>query len=531
MFDRSIYPAEITVSENKIESIRKTSGNYSRFILPPLVDSHIHIESSMLTPSGFAGLAVRHGTVAVVSDPHEIANVVGVEGVDFMIKNGNSVPLKFFFGVPSCVPATEFESAGGRIESGEVGELLKRDDIYFLSEMMNFPGVLQNDSQIMQKIEYARKYKKPVDGHAPGLTGKELTRYVKAGISTDHEIVTLQEAEEKIAQGMIIQIREGSAAKSFDLFSELIDRFPEMVMLCSDDLHPDDLIEGHINKLLARGVKKGCDIFNLIRSASINPVIHYNLPVGMLRENDFADFVVLKDLDNFEVLETYINGERAFGGGEVLFEIMPVKLNKRFREQHITSGELVIPATGSDILVIQARDGELNTGSLVMPATIIDGYAVSDIQRDLCKIVVVNRYENKEPVAGFITGFGLKEGSIAGSVAHDSHNIIAIGVNDDDISSAVNLVMEMGGGLAAVSGHEKMKLQLEIGGLMTARDGYDVAREYKEIDRFAKRLGSTLHAPFMSMSFMALLVIPELKIGDKGLFNVNNFSFTPLFVK
>ncbi|MGF1584501.1 MAG: adenine deaminase [Bacteroidales bacterium] len=529
--ERIIYPAVITIIEGKIVNIEKTNEVFESFILPGLIDSHVHIESSMLTPSGFAHIAVQHGTIGVVSDPHEIANVIGAEGVEFMIRNGKTIPFKFFFGAPSCVPATEFESSGGQINPEDVDDLLKREDVYFLSEMMNFPGVINGNKEIGLKIASAHKYSKPIDGHAPGLTGKDLEMYIKAGITTDHECVSLDEAVEKISHGMRIQIREGSAARGFDLFSELIGTFPEMVMLCTDDLHPNDLVKGHINLLLARGVAKGINIFDLLNAACLNPVLHYNLPVGLLRIGDPADLIVVNDLKQFEVLSTYINGELVYNGDKTIFNQVHSNIDKEFRTKHITQDEIVVPAKEDNIRVIEVFDGELFTGNRVFKAKIQNGIALADTRRDICKIVVVNKYELNQPAVGFITGFGLKHGALAGSVAHDSHNVIAVGTNDEDIENAINKVIDMKGGLAAFSDDQNMSLQLEIAGLMTNRDGRVVAGEYSDIENFAKSLGSKLRAPFMSLSFMALLVIPELKIGDKGLFDVANFSFTSLFVK
>lgn len=531
VFNELIFPAKIYISGEKIKRVVKNDEKYSHFILPGFIDSHIHIESSMLTPAGFAELAVKHGTVAVVSDPHEIANVAGLSGVEFMISSGRSVPLKFFFGAPSCVPATEFEQSGARLDPEDVKMLLNRDDIYFLSEMMNFPGVVSRESNVMKKIGYALEVNKPVDGHAPALGGDDLKRYIAAGISTDHETISLAEAEEKILGGMKLQIREGSAARGFDLLSGLIDRFPESVMLCSDDLHPDDILKGHINRLLERGVKMGTDLFNLIRAANVNPVRHYKLPVGSLREGDYADMVIVRDLEKFDVLETIINGEKVYSGGKVLFDREIQRLDSKFRTKQINSQEIKIQAEGRRINIIEVKDGEIYTGCRTDNAKIKEGLAVSDPERDICKIIVVNKYTNVQPVKGFISGFGLKKGAIAGSVAHDSHNIIAVGLRDEDITKAVNVVIEMKGGLAAVSSGEIIKMPLEIGGLMTNLDGHEVSRKYQELDNYAKILGSPLRAPFMSLSFMALLVIPELKIGDKGLFDVNKFGFTSLFVK
>jgi adenine deaminase len=529
IFRNEIYPAEVIISAGRIASIKRNKHHYSKFILPGLIDSHIHIESSMLTPAGFAKIAVRHGTVGVVSDPHEIANVMGEEGVSFMIENGRSVPLKFFFGAPSCVPATEYETGGGRIDYPEVEKLLMRDDIYFLSEVMNYPAVIRGDKEIMKKIGAAKRLEKPVDGHAPGLVGDDLKKYAGHGIETDHECITLSEAEEKISAGMKIQIREGSAAKGFDLLAGLIGRFPSSVMLCTDDLHPDDLIKGHINRFLARGVEKGLNIFDLVRCATLNPVLHYNLPVGLLREGDSADLIIVDDLKDFSVSTTYINGVKVYDGGSVLFNSPNARFTRKFRTDHIGTADICPVAEKSKILVIRVNDGELYTNSEIHDARIENGFAVSDPDRDICKIVVVNKYNEARPSVGFITGFGIKSGAIAGSIAHDSHNIIAVGIEDDFIVRAINTVIRMQGGLSVSSSKKNISMQLEIGGLMTSKDGIEVARKYQELDFAAKQLGSALTAPFMSLSFMALLVIPELKIGDRGLFDVNKFNFTSLF--
>ncbi|MFO7924445.1 MAG: adenine deaminase [Bacteroidales bacterium] len=530
-YSKRIFPAEVIIVNGKIDSISESKGKYSHYILPGLVDSHVHIESSMLSPSGFAYLAVKHGTVAVVSDPHEIANVAGIEGVCYMTDSAETVPLKFYFGAPSCVPATEFETSGARLDPEDVKNLLNKDNIFFLSEVMNYPGVIYNEENIMQKIDLARKLNKPIDGHAPGLTGDGLLTYANAGITTDHECLNINEAEEKISAGIKIQIREGSAAKGFDNLFELIDKYPESVMLCSDDMHPDDLIAGHINILLSRGVKKGVNIFNLIKAASINPVLHYNLSAGLLREGDNADFIIVKDLKNFDVLETYIDGNKVFEKGNVLFNPVKKDFIKSFRTLHLNSEEIQIFAETDKIKIIKVKDGELYTGSDIIKATVKDRFVVADASRDICKIVVVNKYGNYKPSVGFVSGFGLRNGAMAGSVAHDSHNIVAVGVEDKYIVEAVNSVIDMQGGLVAVSDFGKKFLQLEIAGLMTNNEGEEVARSYKLLDKYVKKMGSGLSAPFMSLSFMALLVIPELKIGDKGLFDVNEFSFTPLFIK
>ncbi len=529
VFSRRIFPAEVEIRDERIRRITKIRGNMKSFILPGLIDSHIHIESSMLSPAGFSALAVRHGTVAVVSDPHEIANVAGVKGINYMIRSGDSVPLKFYFGAPSCVPATDIEESGAVLDSKQIAELLKRDDLYFLSEIMNFPGVINSSKSVLDKIKIAHKLGKPVDGHAPGLRGHDLDKYINAGITTDHECINLDEAEEKISKGMKIQIREGSAAKGFDLFYKLIDKYPDFVMLCSDDKHPDDLIKGYINELLARGVRNNIDVFNLIRAATVNPAFHYKLPVGLLREGDPADMIVVDNIEDFRVKETYINGNKIYDEGKILYKSKPVKFNYRFQTKIIQNTDIKISNEGGKIRVIEANDGQLFTGSLIVKPKVEGRTVVADPARDICKIVVVNKYKTSKPSIGFITGFGLKKGAIAGSVAHDNHNIIAVGVDDDDLVKSINKVIEMQGGLAVTSGKITKKLQLEIAGLMSNMDGEEVSLRYLELDNYAKNLGSSLSAPFMTLSFMSLLVIPELKICNNGLFDVNQFKITSLF--
>ncbi|MDQ6608352.1 MAG: adenine deaminase [Bacteroidota bacterium] len=498
------------------------------FILPGFIDAHIHIESSMLIPSEFARLAVVHGTVATVSDPHEIANVCGIEGVEFMIEDGRKVPFKFNFGAPSCVPATVFETAGAELNSEAIDRLLQREEVLYLSEMMNFPGVLNGDEEVMKKIASAKKWSKPVDGHAPGLRGETAKHYINAGISTDHECFTAEEALDKLKYGMKILIREGSAAKNFEALIDLLNDYPEQMMFCSDDKHPDSLVEGHINQLCARAVAKGIDVFKVLQAACVNPVGHYKLKVGLLRENDFADFIVVKDLKNFDVLQTYVNGELVAEGGKsviVRSETSDVKPVNNFSCTKKEPGDFVIPFINnhSPLNVIEALDGQLVTNKILFTPKIENGNIVADVENDVLKIVVVNRYKDAPIAKAFIRNFGLKRGAIASSVAHDSHNIVAVGVDDESICRAVNLIIEEEGGISCV-GNENLILPLPVAGLMSAEDGYEVARNYSAIDKAAKDLGSTLSAPFMTLSFMALLVIPHLKLSDLGLFDGDAFQ-------
>ena len=535
--NKHIYGATLWIEDGHIKRIEASSEPINTalpYIMPGFIDSHVHIESSMLVPSEFAKLAVLHGTIGTISDPHEIANVCGVAGVEFMIENGKQTPFKFFFGAPSCVPATIFETAGAEVNEKEVDALLSRPEIYYLSEMMNFPGVLHNDPLVIAKIKAAQKHNKPVDGHAPGLRGEAAKKYIDAGISTDHECFTIEEALEKLEYGMHIIIREGSAAKNFEALYSIIDTHTNKVMLCSDDKHPDSLAAGHINTICARAVAKGLDVFNILQTACINPVKHYKLPVGLLNPGDPADFIVVKDLVHFEVTSTYMNGELVADNG--ISNIKSVATNpinnfdcKKIETAALTVSENEYPNKNGLIPVIEALDGQLITNKLLLTGTLQNGNWVTDTTNDILKIVVVNRYHPAPIAKAFIKNFGFKNGAIASSVAHDSHNIVAVGVDDASIAAAINLVIEAQGGVSVVSGANETAsskvLALPVAGLMSANDGFEVASTYTAIDLEAKALGSKLEAPFMTLSFMALLVIPHLKLSDKGLFNGDDFNF------
>lgn len=527
--NRRIFEGLLTIENGRIQSISPCETSEDHFILPGFTDSHIHIESSMLVPYEFARLALTHGTVATVSDPHEIANVLGIAGVKYMLDNAASARLKFHFGAPSCVPATNFESSGAVIGPEEVEELISRDDIYYLSEMMNYPGVLYKDRDVIRKIEIATKYNKPVDGHAPGLRGKDAKTYISAGISTDHECFKLDEALEKISLGMKILIREGSAAKNFEELHPLLALHPASCMFCSDDKHPDELIEGHINKIVARAVQLGYPLFDVLHAACIHPVYHYKLRNGVLRVGDPADFIVTKDLTHFEILKTYIDGECVAENGQCILPAVEHGCINFFSTIPGEPGDYALPAEKGHIRIIEARDGQLITGEIHELPLIKDGIAIADTARDILKIAVVNRYRKEKPAVAFIKNFGLKRGAIASTVAHDSHNIIAVGTNDDELSRAVNLLIEQSGGLSAVDNHGDMTVALPVAGLMSNLDGVTIGKAYAEIDKKAKAMGSELNAPFMTLSFMALLVIPQLKLSDKGLFDGSAFSFTDTF--
>ncbi len=528
--NRRIYSGEITVDKGKITSIAAKEHNVKTFILPGFIDAHIHIESSMLVPSEFAKLAVLHGTVATISDPHEIANVLGKEGVYYMIENSKKVPLKFHFGAPSCVPATAFETAGAVIDAEGIKELMAHPDIFYLSEMMNYPGVLFDDPEVLKKIEWAKHFGKPVDGHAPGLRGEPIKKYIAAGITTDHECFTFDEAQEKLSLGMKVLIREGSAAKNFDALIDLLPEHFENMMFCSDDKHPDDLIVNHINALCARAVAKGMDIFKVLQVACINPVHHYKMNVGLLQPNDAADFIVVEDLVDFNVLQTFIDGELVAENGRSFVADVPFETPNNFNTSKKKISDFEVAGTASKIRVIEALEGQLITNEIHCQALLSEGKILVDTSNDILKMAVVNRYQDTKPAIAFIKNFGLKKGAIASSVAHDCHNIVVVGTSDEEICQAVNLIIENTGGICAVDGDKRKSLALPVAGIMSGSNGWDTGKSYQEIDAMAKELGSTLNAPFMTLSFMALLVIPDLKLSDKGLFSGKSFSFVDLDV-
>ncbi|HJW18239.1 MAG TPA: adenine deaminase, partial [Flavisolibacter sp.] len=508
---KQIYAAEIMVEKERIVAIKKVDEqaaegkDFNHFIIPGFIDSHVHIESSMIIPSEFARLAVVHGTVGTVSDPHEIANVCGMKGIDFMIENGKTVPFKFNFGAPSCVPATSFETAGATIDAEAIDLLMRRDEILYLSEMMNFPGVLNGDEEVLEKIKTSHKYNKPVDGHAPGLMGESASKYINAGISTDHECFTKEEALDKLERGMKILIREGSAARNFDALIDLLPDFPDKMMFCSDDKHPDSLVHGHINLLCQRAAARGIDVFTILAAACVNPVAHYKLKVGLLRLNDFADFLLVKDLTNFEVLQTYVNGVLVAEDGKSLIEpnksaVVAEVNNFNCSKKTVGDFSMDLPIQGSAIPVIEALDGQLITNAFTVPADDFLEGGNGNIEKDILKIVVVNRYNDTPVAKAWIKGFGLKQGALASSVAHDSHNIVAVGTDDESICKAVNLVIEKKGGVSLASANQELIIALPIGGLMSADDGYSIAEQYSAIDKAAKSLGSTLGAPYMTLS-------------------------------
>jgi adenine deaminase len=530
---RRTYPGTIHVRGGRIEQITPETHRYSAFLLPGFVDAHVHIESSMLVPTEFARLAVMHGTVATVSDPHEIANVLGVPGVEFMLDNARQTPLKICFGAPSCVPATPFDVAGAKLGPAEVESLLARPEIGYLSEVMNYPGVIAGDAEVMAKLAAAKRHGKPIDGHAPGVRGEALRRYARAGISTDHESFTIDEAREKLASGMSLQIREGSAAKNFEALWPLLDEAPERCMLCSDDKHPNDLVKGHIDDIVRRAVAHGVDLFNVLQAACVNPARHYRLDVGLLQAGDPADFIEVEDLQSFRVRRTWINGQLVTANGQALLPDVSVPIVNRFETARKRPQDFSLPAKGTHARVIEVFDGQLVTGELRLPVKTCDGLVVSDPENDVLKLALVSRYNDRPPAMALVKGFGLRRGAIASSVSHDSHNIIAVGTSDELLAEAVNGVVRHRGGLSAVAdeadGDDERGaiMALPVAGLMNVANG---ASEYERVDRMAKSYGSSLAAPFMTLSFLTLLVIPALKLSPQGLFDVEAFHPVPLFL-
>ncbi len=523
-----IFPGTLTVENGIITQIKKTDSAPDHFILPGLIDAHVHIESSMLVPSEFARLAVVHGTVATVSDPHEIANVLGIAGVDYMVENGKTVPFKFYFGAPSCVPATAFESSGANLGPDDMETLLSRPEIKYMAEMMNYPGVIFQDEMVMQKLAVAKKYNKPIDGHAPGLKGEEAQKYIKAGITTDHECFTMEEALDKIKYGMKIQIREGSAAKNFEALIDLMKDHADKVLFCSDDKHPDDLVRGHINQLIKRAIGKGYDPIHVLKSAILNPIAHYDLEVGTLQIGDPADMILIDSLSDFNVLKTYVNGELVAENGKSLIEASMATTPNNFVAKKLSAADFFVQNEGKSIKVIEALEGQLITNTFIGKAKVEGKNLVSNIADDILKIAVINRYKKAAPAIAFIKNIGLKRGAIASTVAHDSHNIIVVGADDASMVKAVNLMVESQGGVVACDADSVHLLPLPVAGLMSNKNGYEVAEAYEKADAAAKALGTVLHAPFMTLSFMALLVIPQLKLSDKGLFDGGKFAFTEL---
>lgn len=528
ILNQKIFAAAVEVKGTKIISVKAIDEEVEDYILPGFIDAHIHIESSMVLPSEFAKVAVLHGTVGTVSDPHEIANVMGIEGVNYMIENSKTVPFNFFFGAPSCVPATSFETAGAEIDAIGIEQLMQSKDIWYLAEVMNYPAVIHRDKEIMKKVNAAHKVNKPVDGHAPGVTGSDLQQYINAGITTDHECFTYNEGLEKLKLGMKVIIREGSAAKNFDALIPLLNDFPKQMMFCSDDKHPDDLLLGHINQLVLRALSLGYDLYDVLYAACVLPVQHYQLPVGLLQENDDADFIIVNNLATFKVKQTFIKGQCVAQNNISNVKTQTYHIINQFNCNAIDQAQLKVPAMHGKVKIIEAYNRQLITGSIEDIVPVVDGYLSTDISKDILKIVVVNRYFDAPPAVAYIKNFGLKEGAIASCIAHDSHNIVAVGVDDESLSRAINLIIASKGGISVAHQHGEDVLALPVAGIMSNHTVEEVAAGYQSLHYKAKELGCKLDAPYMSLSFMALLVIPSLKLSDKGLFDGVNFRLIGL---
>ena len=524
-----IFPGTINVKDGLIHDIHRNNKTYTYFITPGFIDSHVHIESSMMPPSEFARIALAHGTVAAVCDPHEIANVLGVSGVRYMMENAAGVPLKFYFSAPSCVPATTFETSGAQLTLEDTETLLKMPQIKFLGEMMNFPGVIYDDPDVLKKLEMVKHHHKAIDGHSPGLTGDDLKKYIAAGITTDHECFSQDEALEKLSLGMKILIREGSAVQNFDDLIPIAHEHYGNCMFCSDDKHPDDLLRGHINDLVRRAIHTGLDKMKVFQMACINPVTHYGLDVGCLQKGDPADFLIIDDFGPLQIQQTVINGEIVSENGRSRLPRKPPVLVNQFAASPLAPQDFAVPDKKRAVNIIDVIDGQLITKRSREMLEAARGQLVPSVQKDILKITVVNRYKSRKPAVAFVRNFGLKHGAIAGSIAHDSHNIIAVGTSDEEICRAVNLIIDNKGGICTVCDMEEAVLPLPIAGLMSDHAFETVAQKYTQLDALAKKMGSALKSPFMTLSFMALLVIPEIKLSDQGLFDGVRFDFMALY--
>jgi len=534
--NRRIYDGCLEIQNGRIIRITEAEVPKSAvYILPGFYDSHVHIESTLLLPEYYARLAVEQGTIGAICDPHEIANVLGKEGVEYMIQNGRKVNFHFHFSAPSCVPASPFETAGAKLTSAGVKQLLKQEEIYGLGEVMNVPGVLNKDPEMMQKIEEALACGKVIDGHAPNLSGDQLAAYARAGITTDHECTTLDLARERVRNNILVQVREGSAACDFEALAPILAEAPGMVMFCSDDKYPDELAKGYINEMCRRAVHKGIDVMDVLTAACVTPVKHYGLDSGLLQQGDWADFITVDNLYEFNLSETYIRGVQVVEDGiytsQLINDHTPASENypNHFEAEKITIEDIQVPAQKGQLKVIETTEGSLLTHLGLVTPKVENGFVVSDTQQDVLKLVCMNRYSKQKPVVAFVRGFGLKRGALASTIAHDAHNIIAVGVDDKQIVDAINAVIDLKGGLIVNDGNQLLELMLPIAGLMSYRDGDKVARRHAQLKTIAKRNGCHYSAPFMTLAFMSLSVIPELKLTDRGLFDGTKFQYTDLW--
>ncbi len=532
---REIYTGVVVVDGDTIADVRRCElperEKAYPYFLPGFIDSHVHIESSMMEPHEFARVAVGHGTIGAMADPHEICNVMGIEGLDYMVNSGRRATMNILFGAPSCVPAIggDVETSGAVLDADDIERLMARDDIGFLGEMMNFTGVINGDEQVMRKIAAAKRYGKPIDGHAPGLMGEDCEKYAKAGITTDHECVSIEEALGCIKAGIKVLIREGSAAKGYEKLKALIGSHPGDVMFCTDDCQPSDLVVGHINLIVRRAIKDGFDLFDILQAACVNPQRHYNVNWGLLQKGDPATFIEVNNIGpHFRVQHTYVEGTEVYSYnssfGAIHAQIVKNEEStfpNQFVAAPITVDDIRLDIAGGDTLhIINATDGDLFTRHEVRTVT---GNPLVDMKyrwHEVQKIVVYNRYTpGAKPVVGLIRGFGLGEGAIASTVAHDCHNIVAVGSNDNFLVQAINRVVEMQGGEVAVTKDEMLDLALPIGGLMSPLSGHEVAFRCHYIKALVKQMGCKMKAPFITMAFACLTVIPELKITDRHLWD------------
>lgn len=530
---KKTYGARLTLSEQgTIDSVTPEESPDPVYILPGFVDAHVHIESSMLTPAAFAHAAVVHGTLAAVADPHEIANVLGEEGVELMLSLAKQTPFVFGFGAPSCVSSAPFEAAGAALGPAAVERLLRRPEITHLAEVMTAPGALSKDPEALAKLAAARSLGKPIDGHAPGLSGPGLQAYVSAGITTDHESLSFDEAREKIKAGLKLQIRHGSSVRPFESFIPLLARYPDRCMFCSDVKHPDDLLRDHINFIAATAYRKGISLYAIIQAASINPVQHYRLPLGLLQPGDPADFLLIDDLQTFRPREVWLRGQCVARDGRSFLPLGEPCVRNRFAAGLLQPEALRITASaGRAAHVIGVHDGQLVSTHLVEQPAVVNGFAVADTERDIVKLVVYNRYGGVSPAVALVKGFGLKRGALASSVAHDAHHIIAVGTTDDALAAAINEVVLCRGGLAVADNNRKVLkvLPLPLAGLISTEPAEAVARAYSDCNAIAKILGTRLTSPFMTLSFLAQPGAPNLSLTDKGLFDGETLQQIPLF--
>jgi adenine deaminase len=510
----------------------------SRYVAPGFIDSHVHIESSMACVAEFARAVLVHGTTTVAADPHEIANVLGSAGIEYMLQSAEHQPMNLYFTLPSCVPATDMETSGARLTAEDLRPFLRKEKIVALAEMMNYPGVLMRDPAVLSKITTARQQKKPVDGHAPGLKGRKLHAYIAAGVQSDHECTTEQEAREKLAAGMVIMIRQGTGAKNLQALLPAINATTSRRMMwCTDDRHPNDLIqEGHIDSIVREAIQSGLDPHLAIQMATLNPADYFGLShLGAIAPGRQADLVVFSDIKKPVIEQVYCQGILTAENGKIRAEVQFPATGTVAPAMHIDvqNVDFSMPAEQGRIRVIEIVSDQLITRQRIEATPVKNHQAVSEPSKDLLKIAVVERHRGTGNIGrGYIKGFGLKQGALASSVAHDSHNIIVVGTADEDMQAALEAVVEMGGGLAAVSnGRLLAGLALPIAGLMSLEPVRTVRDQLERLIEIAHELGTTLQDPFMTLSFMALPVIPELKLTDMGLIDVSKFEVVPLFVE